>query len=73
MLQGNVIQKIKGDQIGDVRRWQRAAEKLTELPADHRGQKRAAIAVAHTLLVIIYHLLKEKTTYQERSDQNEAA
>ncbi|WP_435007631.1 IS110 family transposase [Tundrisphaera lichenicola] len=41
--------------------------------ARSRGQKRAAIAVAHTLLVIIYHLLKEKTTYREIVDQNEAA
>lgn len=30
-----------------------------------RGTKRAAIAVAHSLLVIAYHLLKDKTTYRE--------
>ena len=33
--------------------------------AGSRGKKRAAVAVAHTLLVIIYHLLKEETIYQE--------
>lgn len=33
--------------------------------AGNRGKKRAAIAVAHTILVIIYHLLKEGTTYRE--------
>ena len=41
--------------------------------AGNRGKKRAAIAVAHALLVIIYHLLKEKTTYQEIANQSEAA
>jgi transposase len=41
--------------------------------ARNRGKKRAAIAVAHTLLVIIYHLLKEGTTYQEISKGSEAA
>ena len=35
------------------------------VPADGRepGQKRAAVAVGHTILVIVYHLLKEGTTY----------
>jgi len=33
--------------------------------ASRRGGKRAAMAVAHTILVIIYHLLSEGTTYQE--------
>lgn len=33
--------------------------------ARSRGNKRAAVAVAHTILVIVYHLLKENTTYQE--------
>jgi transposase len=33
--------------------------------AKSRGNKRAAVAVAHTILVIIYHMLKENTTYQE--------
>jgi transposase len=41
--------------------------------AGSRGKKRAAIAVAHTMLVIIYHLLKEGTTYQELADDGEAA
>jgi transposase len=30
-----------------------------------RGTKRAAVAVAHSLLVVIYHLLKRKTIYSE--------
>jgi transposase len=34
--------------------------------AARRGPKRAALAVAHSILVIAYHLLKERTTYRER-------
>ena len=30
-----------------------------------RGKKRALVAVAHTQLVIVYHLLKSGTTYRE--------
>lgn len=41
--------------------------------AGSRGQKRAAIAVAHTILVIIYHILKEGTVYKEIADEHEAA
>jgi hypothetical protein len=33
--------------------------------AGRRGKKRALIALGHTLLVLIYHMLKRKTTYQE--------
>jgi transposase len=33
--------------------------------AGRRGRKRAAVAVGHTLLVIVYHRLKRGTTYQE--------
>jgi transposase len=33
--------------------------------APRRGQKRAVVAVAHTILVIIYHLLRDQTTYRE--------
>ncbi len=33
--------------------------------AKRRGRKRALVAVGHTLLVIIYHVLKRKTTYTE--------
>jgi transposase len=29
------------------------------------GKKKALIAVAHSILVIIYHILKEEKTYQE--------
>jgi hypothetical protein len=36
-------------------------------------KKRAAVAVAHTILVITYHLLKENTTYQEIAGEGEAA
>lgn len=31
----------------------------------HRGHKKAVVAVAHTILVIIYHLLKDQVPYQE--------
>jgi transposase len=41
--------------------------------AGNRGKKRAAVAVAHTILVIIYHLMKEGTTYQEIAGAGEAA
>jgi hypothetical protein len=30
-----------------------------------RGKKRALVAGAHSLLVIFYHMLKERTTYAE--------
>lgn len=33
--------------------------------AARRGKKRALVAVAHTLLVIAWHLLKSRATYQE--------
>jgi hypothetical protein len=33
--------------------------------ARRRGRKRALVAVGHTLLVIIYHVLKRGTTYAE--------
>jgi transposase len=36
--------------------------------AKRRGAKRAAIAVAHSILVIIYHLLSNQTTYQEKGE-----
>lgn len=36
--------------------------------AARRGAKRAAMAVAHSILVIIYHLLSEGTTYEERGE-----
>lgn len=34
--------------------------------ARRRGSKRAAVAVAHSILVIVYHLLRDGTCYQER-------
>ena len=36
--------------------------------AARRGAKRAAMAVAHSILVIIYHLLSEGTSYEERGE-----
>jgi transposase len=33
--------------------------------AARRGKKRAVVAVGHTLLVIIYHVLKDEATYEE--------
>lgn len=33
--------------------------------AKRRGQQRALIAIAHTILVICWHLLTEDTTYVE--------
>jgi transposase len=51
--------------------WAAARTKRTYLAAQfhrlaaRRGGKRANIAVAHSILVIAYHLLKEKRPYQE--------
>jgi transposase len=33
--------------------------------AGRRGKKRALVALGHTILVIIYHVLKDQTTYRE--------
>ena len=33
--------------------------------AAHRGPKRAAVAVGHSILVIVYHLLRDRGTYQD--------
>lgn len=41
--------------------------------AGRRGGKRAAVAVGHMILVIIYHLLKEGTSYQEIGGEATAA
>jgi transposase len=41
--------------------------------ARRRGGKRAAVAVGHTILVIIYHLLKEGTNYREITGEANAA
>jgi transposase len=37
--------------------------------AARRGKNRAAVAVAHTILVIVYHMLKEGTPYQDLGPQ----
>jgi transposase len=36
--------------------------------AARRGAQRAAMAVAHSILVIIYHLLSERTLYEEKGE-----
>jgi transposase len=41
--------------------------------AGRRGGKHAAVAVGHMILVIIYHLLKEGTSYQEIGGEATAA
>ena len=33
--------------------------------AARRGAKRAAVAVAHSILVIVYHLLRDRQPYQD--------
>ena len=33
--------------------------------ASRRGRKRALVALAHTILVIVYHILKDDTNYQD--------
>jgi len=51
--------------------WAASRTKKTYLSAQYRrlaarrGQKRASLAVAHSILVIAYQLLKHKTPYQE--------
>ena len=51
--------------------WAASRTKNTYLSAQYRriaakrGQKRASLAVAHTILVIAYHLLKNKVRYHE--------
>ena len=51
--------------------WAAARTKGTYLAAQYhrlaarRGAKRAILAVAHSILVIIYHLLRDGTTYQD--------
>jgi len=41
--------------------------------AKARGSKRAAVAVAHTILVIMYNMLKEGTNYREIARDTTAA
>lgn len=51
--------------------WAASHTKKTYLAAQYRrlakrrGRKRALVAVGHTLLVIVYHVLKRGTTYAE--------
>ncbi|MGZ6226394.1 MAG: transposase, partial [Syntrophales bacterium] len=33
--------------------------------AARRGKKRAAVAVGHTILIMAYHIIKERRTYKE--------
>lgn len=54
--------------------WAAARGKSGYLPAlfhrlaARRGRKRAIVAVGHALLVIIYHLLRDRTVYQDLGD-----
>jgi len=73
--------KAKPEHVGRGNRWLRATlveaawaaarSKDTVLSAQHRrlasriGAKRAAMAVAHSILVIAYHPRKDQTDYQE--------
>ena len=41
--------------------------------ASRLGKKRALVALGHKILRIIYHLLKDRTTYVERPGANQAA
>jgi hypothetical protein len=36
--------------------------------AKRSGRKKAIVALAHRILVIVYHLLKEQEPYQERGE-----
>ncbi len=51
--------------------WGASRSKRTYLAAQYRrlvprrGKKRALVAVGHTILVIAYHLLKNRTTYAD--------
>jgi transposase len=51
--------------------WAASHTKNTYLAAQYRrlvgrrGKKRALVAVAHSILVIVYHLLKDGTYYQD--------
>lgn len=54
--------------------WAASHTKNTYLSAQYhriaarRGKKRALMAVAHSILVIVYHLLNERTEYRELGD-----
>ena len=53
--------------------WSLARSRDTSPPnarriAARRGKKRAGMAVAHSILVIIYHLLREGVPYEEHGD-----
>ena len=51
--------------------WVASQQKETYLAAQYKrmvkrmGKKKALVAVGHTLLVIVWHVLKKKTSYQE--------
>jgi transposase len=59
--------------------WAAGHTKATALGAAYRrwarrlGSKRAVVAVAHKVLVLVYRLLKDQTTYVERHDPGLAA
>jgi transposase len=51
--------------------WAASRTKKTYLKARYhrlaarRGKKRAIVAVGHTILIMVYHIIKEQSTYQE--------
>jgi transposase len=51
--------------------WAASKSKKTYLSARYRrlaakrGKKRAALAVGHTILIMAYHIVKERSTYNE--------
>jgi transposase len=51
--------------------WAASHTKGTSLSAQYhrlaarRGKKRAVVALGHTLLVIVYHVLKDRATYED--------
>ena len=51
--------------------WAASYQKGTYLVAQYRrfvkrmGQKKALVAVGHSILVIVYHVLQNRTSYQE--------
>ena len=77
---GRTTQGIDGcGQVLVQAAWAASHTKKTFLSATyHRwakrmGKKRALVALGHKILVLIYELLKDRTTYQERLVPDQAA
>ncbi len=54
--------------LGAIRRGRGALAARYRRIMRHRGHKKAVIAVAHAMLVVIWHLLARPTTYRELGD-----